>query len=94
MEDQRLFRGRNHRRVLYVDDGVEGYNDGRFNNTQGLTEDSLFREEQNVMGNEIDRALEEREFQKIKMDLQKSKDEYMMKEHAMRISRNESNFVI
>ena len=88
MNEQRMFRGRNQRKMLYIDEGVQGFVDGRYDNTKLLGEDSLQREEQSVLGNKLDRALEDREFQKMKMQLQKSKDEFMMKEHVMRQSRN------
>lgn len=76
-------------RAIYIDDGGVGEINPRFDNTRGLGHDSMERERQNILENRLDRELDEREFLQFKRDLQKSKNEYLMKEHIMRQSRNQ-----
>ena len=80
------------RRVLYIDDGGIGEIDHRFNNTQQMGMESMEKERQELHGNQLDRELEEREFMNIKRDIMRSKEDFMMKEHVLRQSRNESRF--
>jgi hypothetical protein len=78
-------------KVLFVDDGGIGEINARYDNTKQLGMESMERERMELNGNRLDRELEEREFQNMKRNLQRSKDEFIRKEHILRQSRNKSN---
>jgi hypothetical protein len=92
MERTSRYGRRERRKVVYVDEGGIGEVDARFDNTKQMGMESMERERMELHGNQLDRQLEEREFMKVKRGVMKSKDEFMMREHVLRQSRNESEF--
>ena len=84
------------RRVLLIDEGVSNSDTDFYDidNTKSEGREVLKKSRNFIDQNHVDRDLEEREFRKFKRDLQKSKEEYIIKENMVKSRLSKSKFCL